>query len=127
MESVTVFHIDPASFLKTILFPLLLPLHSATGNNTLTEGRDDSWRKEIYYHYYEKTFGQTRHYGIRTRRYKLIHFYDPVNAWELYDLEKDPNEMSNMYNDPRYAAILSSLKQKLKTLQFQYKDEVSSH
>ncbi len=48
-----------------------------------------NWRNEIYYHYYEKSFNLTAHYGIRTGDFKLMHFYDPVDAWELYDLKKD--------------------------------------
>jgi arylsulfatase A-like enzyme len=89
----------------------------------LTTGRDVSWRKEIYYHYYEKSFGLTRHYGIKTERYKLIHFYDPINSWELYDLKKDPKEMRNIYDDPKNTKLILSLKEKLKNLQQKYKDE----
>ena len=31
-----------------------------------------------------------RHYGVRSQRYKLIHYYD-LGEWELFDLERDPN------------------------------------
>lgn len=89
----------------------------------LVSGKDKFWRKEIYYHYYEKSFGLTRHYGIKTERYKLIHFYDPVNSWELYDLKKDPKEMKNLYDDPGSAKIVAMLKERLKALQVKYKDE----
>jgi len=91
----------------------------------LTTGKDKEWRKEIYYHYYEKSFGLTRHYGIRTERYKLIHFYDPVSSWELYDLKKDPKEMKNLYHQPGYEKLIEQLKQHLKALQQQYKDPVN--
>jgi arylsulfatase A-like enzyme len=89
----------------------------------LVTGKDKEWRKEIYYHYYEKSFGLTRHYGIKTTRYKLIHFYDPVNSWELYDMKQDPKEMHNIYDDPKNVKLIAELKEKLKTLQVQYKDE----
>jgi arylsulfatase A-like enzyme len=98
-------------------------MQGRSAKTLLTKGRDKKWRKEIYYHYYEKSFGLTRHYGIRTRRYKLMHFYDPVDSWELYDLKKDPNEMLNIYNDPEHAALIASLKKRLKALQIQYKDQ----
>ena len=52
-----------------------------------------NWRDGIYYHYYEYPHGWhsvKRHYGIRTDRYKLIHFYNDIDKWELYDLENDP-------------------------------------
>lgn len=40
------------------------------------------------------------YYGVRTDRYKLIHFYDIINFWEFYDLETDPDEMKNLYTVP---------------------------
>ena len=81
------------------------------------------WREAIYYHFYEKGWGVSPHYGIRTDRYKLIHFYDFIDSWEFYDLQKDPNEMSNLIQDPEYTQIIKDLKSKLKGLQKKYKDE----
>jgi arylsulfatase A-like enzyme len=80
------------------------------------------WRKQLYYHYYEKSFGLTAHYGIRTERYKLIHFYDPGDSWELYDLKNDPKEMYNRYADPAYIKIIEELKMQLRSLQKKYND-----
>jgi arylsulfatase A-like enzyme len=82
------------------------------------------WRKEIYYHYYELSFGLTRHYGIYNGRYKLMHFYHPIDAWELYDLKKDKLEMHNVYDDPAYAGVVKDLKKRLHDLQVKYRDEV---
>ena len=79
----------------------------------LWQDKDAAWRESIYYHYYEKGFGATPHYGIRTNRYKLIRFYDVVDAWELYDLETDPAEMNNLYEDPEYGQIVNELKNNL--------------
>lgn len=81
------------------------------------------WRDEIYYHYYELSFNLTAHYGIRTKRYALMHFYNPIDAWELYDLKKDPYEMTNVYNTAEYQSIITDLKARLKALQVKYKDE----
>ena len=54
------------------------------------------WRNSMYYHYYEFPGAHSvrRHYGVRTQRHKLIHFYN-LDAWELFDLEKDPNELQS--------------------------------
>lgn len=82
-----------------------------------------NWRDQIYYHYYDKGFGLTAHYGIQTPRYKLIHFYDPIDTWELYDLKNDPNEMHNIYKNPENSSLIASLKIQLKDLQIKYKDE----
>ncbi len=80
------------------------------------------WRDAVYYHYYEKGFGASPHYGIRTKRYKLIHFYDVIDAWELYDLKTDPHEMHNLYSDPAYEKKIKELKNKLMDLKSRYKD-----
>ena len=82
------------------------------------------WRESIYYHYYEypAVHMVKRHYGIRTKRYKLMHFYHDIDAWELYDLEKDPRELKNVYQHPDYAGVLPELKSELKRLQALYGD-----
>lgn len=82
-------------------------------------------RDAIYYHYYEYpgVHAVKRHYGIRTERYKLIHFYQDNDEWELYDLEKDPSEMNNIYGDPSYSQLIEELKIKLVKLQKQYQDD----
>ncbi len=90
----------------------------------LLEGNTDKWRDALYYHYYEfpNEHMVKRHYGIRTDRYKLIHFYNDIDEWELYDLQNDPNEMDNIYNNPENEELIAGLKVKLKELQEQYKD-----
>ncbi|MCK4629115.1 MAG: DUF4976 domain-containing protein, partial [Sedimentisphaerales bacterium] len=82
------------------------------------------WRTSVYYHYYEypKGHGVKRHYGVRTRRYKLIHFYFDIDAWELYDMKKDPDELNNVYGDPAYAKVVRKLKTELNRLREQYGD-----
>ncbi|MDQ3278466.1 MAG: sulfatase [Bacteroidota bacterium] len=90
----------------------------------LTTGSDKTWRDAMYYHYYERSFGLTPHYGIRTKRYKLLHFYGAINSWELYDLQKDPHEMKNVYSNKTYAKTIEHLKQRLAELQEKYKDPV---
>jgi len=83
-----------------------------------------NWRTSMYYHYYEypAVHMVKRHYGVRTKRYKLIHFYYDIDAWELYDLEKDPNELNNVYDDAAYADVVKQLKAQLEQLRNQYKD-----
>ncbi len=80
------------------------------------------WRKSHYYHYYEflndrKTPHMVRrHCGVRTERYKLIHFYN-LGEWELYDLETDPQEMRSVYEDPEYAEVVKEMTAELSRLQ----------
>ena len=82
------------------------------------------WRTSTYYRYWMHMAHNLRvpaHFGIRTEKYKLIFFYGctPTGgqktpaAWELYDLQRDPFEMQNVYNKPEYAEVVLKLKQEL--------------
>ena len=64
-----------------------------------------------------------RHYGIRTERYKLMHFYEFGDEWELYDLKNDPDELTNIYPKPENAKLIKELKRDLKGLQKHYQDD----
>ena len=91
----------------------------------LMQGRTPTnWRKSIYYHYYEYPGWHSvkRHYGIRTERYKLIHFYYDIDAWELFDLKYDPHELNNVFGDSSYAGIRKQLEAELRQLQKLYGD-----
>lgn len=84
-------------------------------------------RDAVYYHYYEfpKWHNVQPHYGVRTSRYKLIHYYYNMDEWELFDLKNDPNEMVNLYGTPRTKKLTRRLKNKIMELQVQYKDDMS--
>jgi len=79
----------------------------------------------VYYRYWEHDdifHKAPAHYGYRTERHKLIYFYNDglgipgtgsftyPPEWELYDLQSDPEEVRNVYDDPAYAAIREELK-----------------
>ncbi|GAL64304.1 choline-sulfatase [Algibacter lectus] len=90
----------------------------------LVNGETSEWRDAIYYTYYEfpGEHHVKRHYGVRTDRYKLIHFYYDIEQWELYDLEKDPSEMNNLYNDPAYADVKADMHKQLENMRTKYGD-----
>lgn len=88
------------------------------------------WRTAMYYHYYEfpGAHSVARHYGIRTDRYKLIHYYPherrrDMDQWELFDLQSDPSELQSIYDRPEHAQLIKELKQRLVDLRAQYKDD----
>ena len=87
------------------------------------QGRTPSdWRKTFYYHYYEYPGWHyvRRHYGVVDGRYKLIRFYEPdVDEWELYDVDKDPNELTNVYGRADYSDIQQRLHTELARLRTQ--------
>jgi len=69
------------------------------------------WRKDWLYEYFEYPGAeQVRpNRGVRTDRYKLIHYFLPPQEFELYDLQEDPGELHNLYGDPRYAKLTADL------------------
>jgi len=92
----------------------------------ITRGRTPgNWRQAMYYHYYEYPSWHMvdAHYGIRTQRYKLIHYYGYTDEWEFFDLKDDPLEMDNRYKHPEYQSTIADLKKQMYTLQAKYGDE----
>ena len=99
---------------------------------------DEAVRDAHYYRFYEHDDHMHHvwaHYGLTTDRYKLIHYYADglglPNAggvsyppeWELFDLEEDPEELHNVYRDPRYVDVVEQLKKRLAELQEELGDE----
>jgi N-acetylglucosamine-6-sulfatase len=75
------------------------------------------------------------HIGIRTKRYKLIYFYgcnyqgeyQTPAGWELYDMKKDPQETKNIYDDPKNAKLVISLKNWMAKLRKKVGDDGSHY
>ncbi len=83
----------------------------------LAKAPDPSFRKEWYYEYYEwpNPEGVAPHRGIRTERYKLIHYVER-NEFELYDLAGDPGETQNLYGQPQVLSLQQNLLSRLEKL-----------
>lgn len=105
----------PADMQGVSLLPLLRGEHPA------------GWRRSLYYHFYEYPAEHMvrRHYGVRNDRWKLIHFYNDIDQWELYDLQEDPHELRNLYGLPEYAAPRREMTDELVRLQTQYGDTLA--
>jgi hypothetical protein len=50
----------------------------------------------------------------------LIHFYalegNAIDDWELFDLQKDPNELQSVYGLPEYSEPQAAMQRELKRL-----------
>lgn len=84
----------------------------------------EGWRKAVYYHYYEYPAEHSvkRHYGIRTQDWKLIHFYNDIDQWEMYDM-RNGSETVNVYDDESYAEVRADMEKTLSEIQKQYGDD----
>jgi arylsulfatase A-like enzyme len=99
------------------------------------------WRESILYSYYENSWafrGMAReqmtdpgfqywtahrvgpHRGVRTDRYKLIEYYGEGDYWELFDLEDDPDELRNLYEEPGHGQLIEELRADLNRLRERY-------
>ena len=54
-----------------------------------------------------------------------MHFYYDIDEWEMYDLENDPSEMKNIFNDSKYSEIKNTLLLQLSDLKTKYGDSDS--
>ena len=83
-------------------------------------------RNSLYYHYYEYPAEHSvrRHYGVRTERYSLMHFYNDIDEWELFDLKKDPQQLHNIYGQKGTEKTVAALKAELERLQTLYDDPI---
>jgi arylsulfatase A-like enzyme len=96
------------------------PMHGVSLLPLLQQDAVD-WQRDLYYHFYENPgfHGVARHYGVRSERYKLVHYYEN-QEWELFDLQSDPDDQINLYGRQELAAVTADLKVRLDRLREQY-------
>ena len=84
----------------------------------LAQGRKPEWRKDFLYEYFDwpGTEEVRPHRGIRTERYKYIHYFLEPQEYELYDLQNDPGELNNLQGDPAHAGLRRQLAARMEEL-----------
>jgi arylsulfatase A-like enzyme len=90
----------------------------------LTAQQQITWREDWLYEYYEYPGYQNVKpcRGVRTERYKYIHYFTAPQEFELYDLKTDADELHNLYGDPKYAALTAKLAARLEELRRETND-----
>jgi arylsulfatase A-like enzyme len=82
----------------------------------------EGWRTSFYYHYYEgvdQVHNVHKHEGVTDGRAKLIHYY-PIDEWEMFDLESDPHELTNLYGRPEHSELQTRLHAELARLRTEF-------
>ncbi|WP_295938782.1 sulfatase [uncultured Alistipes sp.] len=113
------------------------PPHQAQGRSfrsNLAGNTPHDWPGSMYYRYWTQHKIRPAHMGMRNDRYKLIFFYgdklhmtgsdDYVStpSWEFYDLQADPHENRNQYDNPAYAETIREMKREMLDLREEYRD-----
>jgi arylsulfatase A-like enzyme len=108
------------TFLDAAGLPVPADMHGKSLKPLLAGTTPPGWRTSFYYHYTERhlpTHNVAKHYGVVTDRYKLVRFYEPgYEAWELFDRQTDPLELTSVYGRPEYAATTRELEAELARL-----------
>ncbi len=123
--------VSPELVMNIDLAPTFLELGGAPASSSmqgrslvplLHGGTPDDWRDAIYYQYFAHPDWHMVHrqYGVRTHRYKLIHFYE-TGEWELYDLDRDPEELRSVYGHPEYREVEVELRERIAELRREYR------
>tara|TARA_Y100000588_G_scaffold333748_1_gene372807 strand:+ start:3548 stop:5230 length:1683 start_codon:yes stop_codon:yes gene_type:complete len=101
-------------------------------------GREpEGWKDAAYYRYWMHMahHDNPSQMAIRTKNFKLIYFYgcnyqgeyQTPPGWELYDLQRDPEELRNVYDNPAYTVIRDRLKDKFSILRKDIGDDGSHY
>ncbi|MBI4624266.1 MAG: sulfatase [Verrucomicrobia bacterium] len=112
------------TFLDAAGIPVPAEMQGRSLVGILKGQRPADWRKSFYYQYYEypSPHHVRPHLGVVTDRYKLVRFYGTgEDYWELFDLERDPQELRSVYNDPEYATTVAQLTKELSRLRTELK------
>jgi arylsulfatase A-like enzyme len=115
-------------FAPTILDLAGVPVPSAVqGHSVLPLARGEApadWRNSFLYEFYEYPgiHCVRKNRGVRTLRWKYIHFWEQPEAFELYDLQDDPGETRNLASDAKYRNVMDEMRGRLAELRKQTND-----
>lgn len=104
----------------------------------LNNNPQGGWEDVAYHRYWmhrDPDHNAYSHYGIRNQRYKLIYWYNEGfdlpgtnhggedREWELFDCEKDPLELFNVYAEPAYGSVVQDMTKQLERKMAEIGDE----
>ncbi|KAF5520405.1 Arylsulfatase [Colletotrichum aenigma] len=127
------------TFLDFANLPVPSYMQGVSFRELLSGKTPTDWRQIAYHRYWmhnDIIHHAYAHYGVRDQRYKLIYWYNEAldvagarpggekdEEWELFDCEKDPLELFNVYHDPAYAEVVKHMTGLLELKMVQIGDE----
>ncbi len=117
-----------STFLDYAGAPIPSDMHGRSLSSLFRGTTPKEWRDAVYYHYHGSKFGYgfQPHAGLRTKNEKIVNFYNfkPGPYWEYFDLQNDPHELRNRYEDGSCAERVRSLKEKMGEMQKRFGEPV---
>jgi arylsulfatase A-like enzyme len=91
----------------------------------ILEGKAGKWREDWLYENFEYPGAHCapKARGIRTKDWKLIHYIQKPEAYEMFDLNKDPEEKRNLANNGSFRAQFEQLRSRLDQLRNETQDD----
>ncbi len=126
------------TFLDYAGLPIPTYMQGASVRPLLSGKTPEGWQRYAYHRYWmhrDPNHNAYAHYGIRDHRYKLIYWYNEGfdlpgtnhggedKEWELFDCEKDPLELFNVYADPDYRDVVKAMTRALEAKMAEIGDE----
>ncbi|MFG0335594.1 MAG: sulfatase [Maioricimonas sp. JB049] len=81
----------------------------------LAQGKSVPWRDYfLYVYYWEQNYPQTpTHFSLRGDRFKYTTYYGLWDMDELFDIQADPMEQTNLIHDPKYVETAKRMQGRL--------------
>ena len=81
----------------------------------LAKGNDIPWRDYVLYEYFwERNYPHTpTTHAVRGERFKYIRYHGLWDTDELYDLQNDPHETTNLIFEPEHKDTVTKLNKRL--------------
>lgn len=80
----------------------------------LFEEENPTWRDTFFYEYWKDLVHSIPTMtAVRTDRYKLVTYPEIDDIDELYDLQEDPHELTNLVADPAYADVYADMQRRM--------------
>ncbi|MDA1045899.1 MAG: sulfatase-like hydrolase/transferase [Verrucomicrobia bacterium] len=77
----------------------------------VSTGKADDWRKQTFHEHFAVRHRIPAFEGLRTDRYKYVRYVDEDNYEFLHDLKNDPDELTNLAQDPKHGKTLKQFRQ----------------